>query len=224
MVMRNSLKRRIAQTALAGREETVLRIALASKYATLYSRSQAAPSFKDRFAMYAHVNSLLNGQAIDYLEFGVFEGESIRAVADLNKHPDSRFIGFDSFEGLPTDWNTEKPKGTFSKMGAVPQSDDQRINFVKGLFSETLPEFAVKFKRSRPIWIHIDCDLFSSTIYVLIHLDNLIRVGDIIAFDELDDLTHEFRAFMDYLGFTQRLFEVVGWTESFGQVAFRCVR
>jgi len=38
------------------------------------------------------------------LEFGVWQGESTRFFAGLNRSPSSRFYGFDSFEGLPEDW------------------------------------------------------------------------------------------------------------------------
>ena len=38
-------------------------------------------------------------------------------VGRENSHSDSRFVGFDSFEGLPEDWNSENPKGHFTTQG-----------------------------------------------------------------------------------------------------------
>lgn len=40
-----------------------------------------------------------------YLEFGVYKGESLRYWARELKHPDSKLHGFDSFEGLPKDFD-----------------------------------------------------------------------------------------------------------------------
>ena len=39
----------------------------------------------------------LKEKPIDYLEFGVFKGETINFWRKLNKNPNSRFVGFDTF-------------------------------------------------------------------------------------------------------------------------------
>src|ERR1700732_3758013 len=58
-------------------------------------------SFADRAQMWRFMqNSYINDGAVDYLEFGVFEGESMKWWTGLNTHKGSRFFGFDSFEGL----------------------------------------------------------------------------------------------------------------------------
>lgn len=109
------------------------------------------------------------------LEFGVFEGYSLNFFASLNRHPQSVFYGFDSFEGLPEDWHETRKKGHFSTGGSLPQTDDPRLHFVKGWFNQSLPRFweeqpgLVKSIRSgeRELVVHFDADLFSSTLYVL---------------------------------------------------------
>jgi hypothetical protein len=68
-------------------------------------------SCKGRERMYDYVNEFsIKGEAIDYLEFGVWNGRSIRYWANLNKNENSRFFGFDSFQGLPEDWRPDRPK------------------------------------------------------------------------------------------------------------------
>lgn len=56
--------------------------------------------------LYERVHRLVVGEQNDrpilFLEFGVYEGNSIRRWAGLTTHPESRFVRFDSFEGLPT--------------------------------------------------------------------------------------------------------------------------
>ncbi len=103
-------------------------------------------SFRDRAGMYRAIHeSYIDGNAVDYLEFGVFQGDSMRQWASLNKHKDSRFFGFDSFEGLPDDWRARQGKGHFDVGGVEPRIDDPRIKFVKGWFENTIPQFAREF-------------------------------------------------------------------------------
>src|SRR6266545_4942707 len=77
---------------------------------------------------------------IDYLEFGVYEGVSIRYFAERHRDPESRFVGFDTFSGLPENWREFGP-GHFDVNGRVPSIKDSRVSFVPGLFQDTLPTF-----------------------------------------------------------------------------------
>ncbi len=94
------------------------------------------------------------------------------------------FAGFDTFEGLPEDWGTFK-KGEMSF--SIPQINDQRAEFMKGLFQDTLLPYLDK-KGSSLVngtnIIHLDADLFSSTIFVLTQLYKYLKKGDILFFDE----------------------------------------
>ena len=99
--------------------------------------------FDDRFGMYDYFNhEALANSPIDNLDFGVPQDNSIPEWARLNTSPQSRFYGFDSFEGLPDDWagfRTFRKKGLFSTKGLTTSIDDNRIEFVKGWFLNTLP-------------------------------------------------------------------------------------
>jgi O-methyltransferase len=136
---------------------------------------------------------------IDYLEFGVHKGDSIVRWAELNRNPESRFFGFDSFEGLPEDYNPSYRRGTFDTGSAEPRINDPRVSFVKGWFQRTLPGFVDGFTPRSRLVVHNDSDLYSSTLFVLTEMDRFLVPGTIIIFDEFSSPLHEFRAFHDYL-------------------------
>ncbi len=135
---------------------------------------------------------------IQYLEFGVYKGDSIREWVDLNQNIKSEFFGFDTFYGLPEDWTYTMKKGEFDLQGNVTFVDDPRVKMIKGLFQETLHPFLKTFNREYKMVIHLDADLFSSTLYVLTQLDPYLENGDILMFDDFSGLTGEFKAFNDY--------------------------
>jgi hypothetical protein len=76
-----------------------------------------------------------------YLEFGVAEGESLRYWSNLLRDPDARLHGFDSFEGLPSNWLATHKRGTFSTAGRMPVFDDPRVKLFKGWFEDTIPAY-----------------------------------------------------------------------------------
>src|SRR5687767_4899149 len=60
---------------------------------------------RDRSEMFAYLNTVvLQNEPITYLEFGVHRGRSINEWARLNASDESEFVGFDTFEGLPEQW------------------------------------------------------------------------------------------------------------------------
>jgi hypothetical protein len=177
------------------------------------------PSFTNRFQLYDHIQSQILGvEPIDYLEFGVFRGESIFKWAKLNSHPDSRLIGFDSFEGFPEPWvsvTAVAPKGDLSTGGIVPETNDHRVQFVTGFFNATLRAFLEKFQPRSRLVIHNDSDLFSSTLYMLATIDPILVPGSILIFDEFANPTHEWRAFSDYVEAFGHSFKVLGASGSY---------
>ena len=101
--------------------------------------------------------------------------------------PQSRFYGFGSFEGLPEDWATsQKEKGAFSTNGEIPSIDDSRVTFVKGWFNQSLIPFLSDFKTENQLVLHLDADLFSSTLFVLMTLNPIIKRGTVMVFDDFN--------------------------------------
>lgn len=167
---------------------------------------------KGRKQLYQYINSTIGNIGITYCEFGVYKGASIKYWSQLNTNESSQFIGFDTFTGLPEDWDNFTGgllKGTFDTKGQVPNIKDERVIFQKGLFQETLPEFLNTFKISNLLIINIDADLYSSTLYVLTKAHNILKKGSIIIFDEFSSVLHEFRAFEDYCKAYNVRFEVI---------------
>ena len=156
-----------------------------------------APAFPTREAMWDHLAEH-SGEPIDYLEFGVHQGHSILHWASRARSPENRFFGFDTFSGLPEEWNRDYPAGRFDAGGKTPTTADTRVTFVKGLFQDTLPGFLETFRPRARVVVNVDCDLYSSTLYCLTMLDRVLKPGSLLIFDEFGDVQHEFRAFNDY--------------------------
>ena len=142
------------------------------------------------------------------LEFGVFQGDSMRSFAQLNLSEESRFYGFDSFEGLPEDWRGLSAHH-FDVAGLIPKIDDDRVTFIKGWFRETLPrmtEELIELSKYRAVIVHVDADLYSSTLYVLFALAAKFRNYHII-FDEFSG--HESRALYNFCQATGADFKIL---------------
>ena len=106
------------------------------------------------------------GAPLTYLEFGVWRGASIKRMTQLFTAPEARFVGFDSFQGLPEAWG-DKAAGTFSTGGEMPRVTDGRVSLVKGYFQNTLPGFLSGHAYQQPMLVHFDADLYSSTLFLL---------------------------------------------------------
>lgn len=134
---------------------------------------------------------------INYIEFGVAAGHSFKWWIEQNKHPETKFYGFDTFDGLPEDWGPFK-KGSFSNSNELPIINDERGKFYKGLFQQTVPSFVKELDNTKRNVLMMDADLYSATLYALTSLAPYLKKGDIIFFDEFVVPTHEFKAFLDF--------------------------
>jgi hypothetical protein len=132
-----------------------------------------------------------------YLEFGVFSGHTINHIAGL---VDRTVYGFDSFEGLPEKWRDGIGAGHF-KVEALPKVRSN-VNLVKGWFDKTLPGFLEEHPGDVS-FLHVDCDLYSSTKTIFTCLAPRIKPGTVISFDEYFNYPGwkdgEYKAFQEFV-------------------------
>lgn len=146
-----------------------------------------------------------------YLEFGVFTGGTIRHIAKQLRRggkADASIHGFDSFEGLPEAWSGfSLGRSVFSTGGRLPRVPSNVV-LHKGWFSDTLPKWRETV--SGPIaFMHVDCDIYSSTVEIFEGLQARMQPGTVIVFDEYFNYPnwerHEFKAWREFV-------ERRGWT------------
>ncbi len=182
------------------------------------------PEMKDyhinRYKLYQFVyrEENLENRIIDYLEFGVYKGDSLKWWVNNVKNPKSRFFAFDTFQGLPEDWGT-KEKGYFSTKGNLPSISDQRCHYEVGLFQETLYKFLEKYTLDRKMIVHLDADLYSSTLFLLTSLSSKLKKGDILIFDEF--YGEEFQAFCDFKLAYYFSYKILGFVNMGTQIAIK---
>jgi len=129
----------------------------------------------------------------DIYEFGTYLGQSLCGILkylDDNGFEYNRFVGFDSLLGLPKeleDKNNNKfwTEGTFSikehtkqdmdvinykdflnKTNRLPNKHINKFHMYKGFFSDSLKDNIVD-ELKLPLFINIDCDIYTSTNQVL---------------------------------------------------------
>ena len=184
-------------------------------------KNKNAINFSNREDHYANIyNSEVHDNEICYLEFGVFKGDSINWWIKKNTNPDSVFYGFDTFEGLPEKWGNYT-KGDF--YSNIPNIADSRLKFIKGLFQDTLPGFLKDVRLNKQLVIHLDADLFSSTLFALASLAPFIKKGDIILFDEFNVPNDEFSAFEIFCRSYYINCELLSATLNFFQIGIKIV-
>lgn len=149
-----------------------------------------------------------------YLEFGVYQGASLRWWTQRMKSSSMMFFGFDSFQGLPQDWTLGYSRGHFATI--PPVLEDPRVRLLQGWFDESLPHFEVPVHDK--LFVTFDADLYSSTSTVLRHLGQHLQAGDFLYFDELP--LGEHRALIDYVSETSLRLIPIGTTRNYVQWLF----
>jgi len=147
-----------------------------------------------------------------YLEFGVFSGGTIRYIARRTRT--AVIHGFDSFEGLPESWSGfTLGQRMFSRDGRLPRVP-ANVALHKGWFKDTVPQWCGE--TNGPIaFIHIDCDLYSSTVDILTGLARRLQPGTVILFDEYFNYPgwerHEYKAWQEFVKAEHIQYEYVAY-------------
>lgn len=179
--------------------------------------------YENRFKLHKYIfDSEKLDNEINYLEFGVAEGTSIKWWSTENRNQNSKFIGFDTFTGPPENFGVLKIKD-FDREGVVPILNDQRVNFESGLFQKTLPKFVENFDFSKRTVLHLDADLYTSTLFVLTTLAFKLKKDDIIIFDEFGVPTHEFKAFKEFFSSYSINYEILGAINNYLQLGIKII-
>lgn len=139
------------------------------------------------------------GRLAQIAEFGVAKGEGFRQLVLLTLHycaayklPVPRFYGFDTFQGLPASddpsdvgtWGAGDYPGDEAALAQLLQGTGagDKIQLVKGLFSQTLPTMGADFA---PDFLLVDCDYYTSTRDIFEFLKDRLESGSIVYFDDL---------------------------------------
>jgi hypothetical protein len=139
-----------------------------------------ALSFSSREALWDHAAGRIAFEGIA-AEFGVGDGHSIRYLARKIRGP---IHGFDSFHGLPEDWEGSEAfaRGTFGRGGRPPKVP-ANVRLITGEFRAALPAFL----ESNPgvfSFVHFDCDTYRSTSEILDLIAPRLAPGSVLVFDE----------------------------------------
>ncbi len=180
------------------------------------------PTFRDRQELFKHALGEISSDEGLFLEFGVYRGNSINRLARIK--PNVTFYGFDSFVGLPEHWRAGSRKRAFSIGGALP-AVRANVKLISGFYADTLPAFVAAHAGKTISFMHVDCDLYSSTKTIFAETRALLAPGTIIVFDEYFNAPEwreeEYKAFMEFIAESKTSFEYIGYIRTGSQVAVK---
>jgi O-methyltransferase len=161
--------------------------------------------YSDEHLKYVHLLESVNYMRVSqpmgvpqvFFEFGCHSGRTFSAVVNAAKYLDKKeteFYAFDSFEGLP---ETDIEEDGIFRTGSycTSKSDFLRIvkqktgldldndHIIKGFYSESLTK-ELQARMPKVGMVHIDVDLYSSTMEVLEFIKPLLVVGTVLIFDD----------------------------------------
>jgi len=94
---------------------------------------------------------------------------------------------FDLFTGLPEAWRNH-PENYFHNNGVPPDIDDPRVNFHVGFVENTIKNLDKKTLMKEELIVLFDLDLYLPSLESYLYLKPILKVGDILYFDEAFDI------------------------------------
>lgn len=161
----------------------------------------AAADERRQFMKHAFLALKVSGISGDYVEFGSWGGQSLKAAYELTQLicPERQLWAFDSFlgerpasvyeidsrPGLEQYVNTG-PSGVDAFRDACEKEGVPRDAFtaVDGYFDQTLPHIGTDGPPRDIALAYVDCNLYTSAVTVLEFLEPRLKHGMIVAFDD----------------------------------------
>lgn len=205
---------------------TAVRLASEESARYVIEHMRAVPNFDTDYDLHEWVcKTQLNESLVHngwILEFGVATGRTLNQFAHWL--PGETIFGFDGFQGLPEDWTSRMRRGFFAR-SRLPRVK-KNCELVVGWFDQTLPDFKKNKIKQNPIsLLHVDCDLYSSTVTILNNLRENIVPGTVIIFDEYINYPgwqlDEFRAWQEHVKAHNIKYEYIGRVSKHQKVAVR---
>jgi O-methyltransferase len=181
---------------------TMLKGAYLRVFDRLSFRAHLDYLYTDEHLKFVHILEAINYTHIAelpavYFEFGCHSGRTFSAAvraARYLKMKDTHFFAFDSFQGLPETTHTEDgyfKSGTFAtgvdefvrSVRTLSGLSLKRTNIIEGFYEKSLsPDLQANMPKAGVI--HIDVDLYSSTVEVLRFIKPLMMIGTVLIFDD----------------------------------------
>ena len=157
-----------------------------------------AEALERTFAEAIEVARAAGAPTLDYVEFGVGYGTSLRCYDRASRArgaADARLVGFDSFQGLPADDEQDDSpweEGAFAVSERVvrwnlrrPGVDLERIRLIPGWFEESLTAELRRWLGLTSVGVvFVDADLYASSKVALEWVRPLIVTAAVIVFDD----------------------------------------
>ena len=180
-------------------------------------KMDGAQVFNQPKPVYEHALKLRRIEGL-VCEFGVASGRTLAQIsAGVGG---AKVYGFDGFKGLPEAWKFGRGEGAFARTDLPPVPANAEL--VIGWFKDTLPGFVAQHQEPLS-FLHVDCDLYSSTMDILDNLGTYIAPGTVIVFNEYYNYpgwkNHEWKAWQEFVAKTGTAYRYVGVNRRHQQVS-----